>query len=70
MDIDQNLLLDQHLEDDFETTIASHTIILFDDADSADSVSSDAANIDTTGEAATNLYADAAGLQDMHLNKF
>ncbi|KAL8119344.1 hypothetical protein AgCh_016752 [Apium graveolens] len=57
----QNLDVDQNLEDDFETSIASHTIILSEEADSAGSVSSDATNANTTGEAATNENADAVG---------
>ncbi|KAL8119347.1 hypothetical protein AgCh_016755 [Apium graveolens] len=58
---DQNLDVDQNLEDDFKTSIASHIIILSEEADSAGSVSSDPANADTTSEAATNENADAVG---------
>ncbi|KAL8105746.1 hypothetical protein AgCh_029515 [Apium graveolens] len=59
--IDQNLVGDQHLEDDVEVSIASHTVLLSEDVDDADSISSDAANIELTGEAAVNVDADTAG---------
>ncbi|KAL8133306.1 hypothetical protein AgCh_008680 [Apium graveolens] len=58
MAVDQNLETDQHLEDDIEASIASHTVLLSEDVDS---VSSDAANADDTGDAATNADADEAG---------
>ncbi|KAL8147506.1 hypothetical protein AgCh_004998 [Apium graveolens] len=56
--VDQNFEADHHLEDDVEASIASHTVLLSDDADF---VSSDAANADTTSDAAINEDATAAG---------
>ncbi|KAL8118489.1 hypothetical protein AgCh_016131 [Apium graveolens] len=38
MAVDQNLVGDQHLEDDVEASIASHTVLLLEDADDVDSV--------------------------------
>ncbi|KAL8103743.1 hypothetical protein AgCh_028081 [Apium graveolens] len=61
LDVDQNLAAEQNLEDDVEAFIASNAAILSKDADTAGSVSSDAANEKTTGEAAANLDVDAAG---------
>ncbi|KAL8120989.1 hypothetical protein AgCh_017960 [Apium graveolens] len=58
MAVDQNLETDQHLEDDVEASIAFHTVILSEDVDS---VSYDASNADTTGDAAINADADEAG---------
>ncbi|KAL8147825.1 hypothetical protein AgCh_005225 [Apium graveolens] len=58
--VDQNLDADQSLEDDVEASIALHTAVLSEDADTAGSISSDTDNAETTGEAATNLDADAA----------
>ena len=62
MAINQNLVGDQHLEDDVEASIATHTILLSEDADDVDSISSDAAKDEVTGEAAApNVDADVAG---------
>ncbi|KAL8116595.1 hypothetical protein AgCh_022941 [Apium graveolens] len=61
MDVDQNLDGDQPLEDDVEASIVSHTVLLSDNAEAIDSVSSDAAHVDATGNAATNVDVDAAG---------
>ncbi|KAL8093226.1 hypothetical protein AgCh_035207 [Apium graveolens] len=49
---------DQTKEDDVEASIASHTVFLSQDVDS---VSSDSANADDTGDAATNADDDEAG---------
>ncbi|KAL8091486.1 hypothetical protein AgCh_033919 [Apium graveolens] len=48
----------QHLEDDVEAFIASHTVLLSEDVNS---VSSDAANADDTGDASTHADAHGAG---------
>ncbi|KAL8088426.1 hypothetical protein AgCh_038274 [Apium graveolens] len=61
LDVDQNLAADQNLEDNVEASIASHTAILSEDAETAGSTSSDAANEEITGEAAANLDADTTG---------
>ncbi|KAL8091512.1 hypothetical protein AgCh_033945 [Apium graveolens] len=61
LDVDQNLAAEQNLEKDVEASIASHTAILSEDADTAGSTSSDVANEEITGEAAGNLDADVAG---------
>ncbi|KAL8120303.1 hypothetical protein AgCh_017461 [Apium graveolens] len=61
LDVDQNLAADQNLEDDVEASIASHTAVLSEDADTSGSTSSDADNEETIGEVAANLDADAAG---------
>ncbi|KAL8102783.1 hypothetical protein AgCh_027344 [Apium graveolens] len=58
MAVNQNLETDKHLEDDVEASIASHTVVLSEDADY---VSSDASNADTTGDAAINEDATTAG---------
>ncbi|KAL8101334.1 hypothetical protein AgCh_033278 [Apium graveolens] len=57
MAVDQNLVSDQQLED-AEASIATHTVVLSEDTDS---LSSDAANVGDTGEAATTVDADEAG---------
>ncbi|KAL8134537.1 hypothetical protein AgCh_009526 [Apium graveolens] len=57
MAVDQNLVSDQQLEDT-EASIATHTVVLSEDTDS---LSSDAANVGDTGEAATTVDADEAG---------
>ncbi|KAL8094300.1 hypothetical protein AgCh_035994 [Apium graveolens] len=57
MAVDQNLVSDQQLED-VEASIATHTVVLSEDTDS---LSSDAANVGDTGEAATTVDADEAG---------
>ncbi|KAL8134856.1 hypothetical protein AgCh_009747 [Apium graveolens] len=57
MAVDQNLVSDQQLED-AEASIATHTVVLSKDTDS---LSSDAANVGDTGEAATTVDADEAG---------
>ena len=58
MAVDQNLVSDQQLED-VEASIATHTVVLSEDTDS---LSSDAANVGDTGEAATTVDADEARL--------
>ncbi|KAL8104298.1 hypothetical protein AgCh_028500 [Apium graveolens] len=57
MAVDQNLVSDQQLED-AEASITTHTVVLSEDTDS---LSSDAANVGDTGEAATTVDADEAG---------
>ncbi|KAL8114452.1 hypothetical protein AgCh_021347 [Apium graveolens] len=57
MAVDQNLVSDQQLED-AEASIATHTVVLSEDTDS---LSSDAANVGDTGEAATTVDVDEAG---------